>query len=331
MTDSHLVSDRDLEVLLGQQQAEELFALRTQERPTLRAVNPGAEQWLGQVQLVLNHGLVRLVDYMGDDSAVIQAARISYGSGTTHQSSDRSLIRYLMRHRHTTPLEMCELKLHMKLPIFVARQLVRHRAASINEISARYSVLDREFYTPQVEHLGGQSKSNKQGRIKNVPAKYAETVQRLLIQDSLQQYDRYQSLLNDDGCGKPVDASKPMIARELARIGLGLSFYTQWYWKIDLHNLLHCLALRADPHAQWEIQQYAEAILRIVKTAFPFVYEAFEDYHPLRKGYCASGMEVDLIKSVLGTANIQQLTTLAQSKGMTDREIREFLAKFDLG
>ena len=216
---------------------------------------------------------------MGDDGAVVQAARVSYGRGTQTRSSDRTLIRYLMRHHHTTPFEMCEIKLHVKLPIFVARQWVRHRTANINEYSARYSILDREFYIPDPEVIASQSEGNRQGRGGLVPAEQAAWVQQLLIEDATRAYDHYGELLNQDSNGSPLDPNRDGLARELARINLSLNYYTQWYWKVDLHNLLNFLHLRADPHAQYEIRVYAEAILdQIVKLWVPLSHEAFLDY-----------------------------------------------------
>ena len=215
----------------------------------------------------------------GDDGAVVQAARVSYGRGTQTRSSDRTLIRYLMRHHHTTPFEMCEIKLHVKLPIFVARQWVRHRTANINEYSARYSILDREFYIPDPEVIASQSEGNRQGRGGLVPAEQATWVQQLLIEDATRAYDHYEELLNQDSNGSPLDPNRDGLARELARINLSLNYYTQWYWKVDLHNLLNFLHLRADPHAQYEIRVYADAILdQIVKLWVPLSHEAFLDY-----------------------------------------------------
>ena len=245
---------------------------------TGRPVVPNLEAILGREYPVLDHGFIRVVDYMGDDAAVVQAARVSYGAGTRRVREDRGLIRYLMRHRHTTPFEMCSIKFHVKLPIFVARQWIRHRTASVNEYSARYSVLDREFYLPAPEDLAVQSKSNAQGREESVSPDVADEIRRLLEQDARQAYSRYEWLLNEQPDGSPADPDRPGLARELARINLPLSTYTQWYWKVNLHNLLHFLQLRADPHAQTEIRAYAEAMLGIVRRWVPVVAEAFEDY-----------------------------------------------------
>jgi len=239
---------------------------------------PALEARLYRIDRVLDHGFVRLVDYMGDDSAIVQAARVSYGAGTRAVRDDRGLVRYLMRHRHTTPFEMCELKLHVKLPIFVARQWIRHRMASVNEISARYSILDREFYVPAPADLAVQSSVNRQGRGDRVPDVDAVHMLDLLRRDAMQVYATYEELLNDRGDGTPVDADRPQLARELARMDLTLNYYTQWYWKIDLHNLLHFLSLRGDDHAQLEIRAYADAIAAIVAEWVPHAWEAFEDY-----------------------------------------------------
>jgi thymidylate synthase (FAD) len=237
-------------------------------QPTRRPCVAALEARLEEALPCLDHGFVRVVDYMGDDAAVVQAARVSYGAGTRKLREDRGLIRYLMRHRHTTPFEMCELKLHVKLPIFVARQWIRHRTASVNEISGRYSVLDSEFYVPRAEDLATQSASNRQGRGDALAPEDAAEVLAILRQDALAAHASYARLLD-----------RWDLARELARINLGLSTYTQWYWKIDLHNLLHFLALRLHPHAQQEFQVYAEAIAGLVRAWVPLTWEAFEDYH----------------------------------------------------
>ncbi|MFM2246909.1 MAG: hypothetical protein RL071_2983 [Pseudomonadota bacterium] len=254
--------------------------------PTLRPVAPGLEARLGHRIDVLDHGFVRVIDYMGDDAAVVQAARVSYGKGTKAVREDRGLIRYLMRHRHTTPFEMCELKLHVKLPIFVARQWIRHRMASVNEASARYSVLDREFYLPRPEDLATQSRDNKQGRGEALRPEAAAEVLRLLEDDALRVHRTYTRLMDEH-----------QLARELARMDLGLNTYTQWYWKIDLHNLLHFLALRMDAHAQWEIRAYADQIGALVADWVPLCWEAFCDY---RLGALTlSRGEVDVLRAML--------------------------------
>ena len=265
--------------MMTSRQQDQVDQQRERSHETLRATVPALEKILYTPIPRLDHGFVRVVDYMGDDGAVVQAARVSYGHGTHIRSTDRTLIRYLMRHHHTTPFEMCEIKLHVKLPIFVARQWVRHRTANINEYSARYSILDREFYIPDAEVIASQSEGNRQGREGLVPAEQATWVQQLLIEDATRAYDHYGELLNQDRDGSPLDPNRDGLARELARINLSLSYYTQWYWKVDLHNLLNFLHLRADPHAQYEIRVYAEAILdQIVKPWVPLSHEAFLDY-----------------------------------------------------
>lgn len=244
---------------------------------TNRPVAPGMEPHLGVAHKILDHGFLRVIDYMGDDAAVVQAARVSYGGGTKSVSSDEGLIRYLMRHRHSTPFEMCEIKLHVKLPIFVARQWVRHRTANVNEISARYSILDKEFYIPEPEQIALQSSDNKQGRGEVVTPDQAHAVRQLLIHSSSASHAAYDTLLNEPG-SEYYKEQNPQIARELARIGLSLNTYTQWYWKTDLHNLFHFLGLRADPHAQHEIRVYAEKALEITRDWVPASTKAFEDY-----------------------------------------------------
>ncbi len=233
---------------------------------TRRPISKGAEKWLGRPIKCLDHGFVYLVDYMGDDAAPATAARVSYGKGTRNVRKDEELIRYLRRHVHTSPFEMVEFKFHCKMPIFVARQWIRHRTASVNEESGRYSKKADEFYIPDPSVMGKQSTLNKQGRESVIDPEHQAIVLRLLQEEAKCQYGKYQQMLNMD------------LAKELARIPLGLFNYTQWYWKIDLHNLMHFLRLRLDSHAQWEFQQYGQAIARIVKDAAPSSYRAFEDY-----------------------------------------------------
>ncbi|MDO5528848.1 MAG: FAD-dependent thymidylate synthase, partial [Paracoccus sp. (in: a-proteobacteria)] len=234
-------------------QLAEIEELRAQQGSTLRAVAPGIEQHLHIAHPVLDHGVLRVVDYMGDDAAIVQAARVSYGRGTKSVSNDEGLIRYLMRHWHSTPFEMCEIKLHVKLPIFVARQWIRHRTANVNEYSGRYSILDREFYIPAPEHLAAQSAVNNQGRGAVLEGAEAARVLDILREDAARAYDHYEDMLTPN-----EDAGKQGLARELARMNLPANIYTQWYWKTDLHNLFHFMRLRADPHAQYEIRAYAE-------------------------------------------------------------------------
>src|SRR5262249_26221376 len=249
--------------------------LRAASAPTRRATVPALEEILYQPLPVLDRGFVRVIDYMGDDGAVVQAARVSYGRGTRKVSEDRGLIHYLMRHRHSTPFEMCEIKFHVKLPIFVARQWIRHRTANVNEYSARYSILDNEFYLPAPENLATQSAANRQGRGEVLEGEEAARVLDLLREDSRRQYAHYMEMLNETEAGETIDATRGGLARELARMGLTLNFYTQWYWKIDLQNLMHFLSLRADPHAQYEIRVYAEAMLDVMQRWVPLCHEAF--------------------------------------------------------
>lgn len=284
---------------------------------TKRATSPGLEKILYQPIPVLDKGFVRVVDYMGDDSAIVQAARVSYGKGTKQTNQDRGLINYLMRHRHTTPFEMCDIKFHIKLPIFIARQWIRHRTASVNEYSARYSILTREFYIPKAEDMAAQSKTNKQGRDDILSPQDADKLLRIMIQDSEQCYNHYQEMLNEDEQGNILQEDSPSLARELARMNLTLNFYTEWYWKINLHNLFHFLALRADPHAQYEIRVYAEAMLELVKEWVPFAYEAFMEHRVNAVSF--SGQAVKAIKAMLKG---EQVT--AESSGMSKREWNEF-------
>ncbi|MBV9736448.1 MAG: FAD-dependent thymidylate synthase [Acidisphaera sp.] len=259
---------------LSADQQAEIEAQRATPAPTLRPTVAALEAMLFRPLPALDHGFVRVIDYMGDDAAIVQAARVSYGRGTRRVSEDAGLIRYLMRHRHTTPFEMCAIKYHVKLPIFVARQWIRHRTASVNEYSARYSILDREFYLPAPEHLAAQSSANRQGRGEALAGAEAAEVLDLLREDASRCHDHYARMLNE----APRDPARQGLARELARMNLTLNTYTQWYWKIDLHNLFHFLALRGDPHAQYEIRAYAEVLSRSVQAWVPQAWQAFRDY-----------------------------------------------------
>ena len=256
------------------EQDAEIAELRVAAAPTLRATVPALEAMLYRAVPVLDHGFIRVVDYMGDDAAVVQAARVSYGRGTKRVSEDAGLIRYLMRHRHSTPFEMCEIKYHVKLPIFVARQWIRHRTANVNEYSARYSVMDREFYIPAPEHLAAQSSDNRQGRGAVLQGAEAASVLDMLRDDAGRAHDNYAWMLNE----ADADPARQGLARELARMNLTLNTYTQWYWKTDLHNLLGFLSLRADAHAQYEIRAYADAMLATVEAWVPTCCAAFRDY-----------------------------------------------------
>lgn len=259
-------------------QQREIDDLTAQSFQTKRPTVPALEDILYKPFPVLNHGFVRVVDYMGDDSAIVQAARVSYGRGTKQTSQDKGLINYLMRHRHTSPFEMCEIKLHVKLPIFVARHWVRHRTASINEYSARYSILDREFYFPKFEDMAAQSTENHQGRGMVLSMDEAQKVFDILKADALKCYDDYEYMLNENPDGTRKDENRLGLARELARMNLPVSVYTQWYWKTDLHNLFHFLGLRAESHAQKEIRDYANVILDICRKWVPLATEAFEEH-----------------------------------------------------
>ena len=246
---------------LSPDQLAEIDAQRAQSQTTLRTVSPGMESHLYTAYPVLDHGFVRVIDYMGDDAAICQAARVSYGKGTKSVQNDEGLIRYLMRHWHSTPFEMCEVKLHVKLPVFVARQWIRHRTANVNEYSARYSILDREFYIPAPDKVAAQSVVNNQGRGEVLTGAEAAQVLEILKADSTRAYDNYEAMISQDG--------QQGLARELARMNLPANIYTQWYWKVDLHNLFHFLRLRADAHAQYEIRVYADEICKIAADWVP--------------------------------------------------------------
>ncbi|MCV6823809.1 MULTISPECIES: FAD-dependent thymidylate synthase [Halocynthiibacter] len=295
---------------LSPEQLAEIEALRGNPQPTLRAVAPGMEKHLYTAQEVLDHGFVRVVDYMGDDAAICQAARVSYGKGTKSVQNDAGLIRYLMRHWHSTPFEMCEVKLHVKLPVFVARQWIRHRTANVNEYSARYSILDREFYIPAPENLAAQSTINNQGRGETLSGEEAARVLDILKSDANRAYDHYESMMSDEG--------QQGLARELARMNLPSNIYTQWYWKVDLHNLFHFLRLRADSHAQYEIRVYADAIANVVKDWVPAAYGAFEDYR--MGGANLSAQALDIVRRKLAGETVTQ-----ENSGMSAREWRELV------
>ncbi len=337
---------------LSAEQQAEVDALADATQPTRRATVPALEEILYKAVPVLDHGFVRVIDYMGDDAAIVQAARVSYGKGTKKVSEDRGLINYLLRHRHTTPFEMCEIKFHVKLPIFVARQWIRHRTANVNEYSARYSILDREFYVPdrryldrhliekrierQLEERGqhdlfgppepvplaelaAQSKSNRQGRDQALTDREAEDVLEWIKAESTREYTIYQKLLNVDEQGKVLDPGRHGLARELARMVLPANIYTQWYWKVDLHNLLHFLSLRADPHAQYEIRVYAEAMLDIVKRWLPITYEAFVQHR--LNSVTLSAKAFEIVKRLLAGEEVTE-----QKSGLGKREWRELMA-----
>ena len=303
---------------LSSEQIKEINSLRENSSKTIRPVAPGIEKILYEVFPALDHGFVRVVDYMGDDQAIVQAARVSYGKGTTRVSEDRGLIRYLMRHRHSTPFEMCEIKLHVKLPMFIARQWIRHRTASINEYSARYSVLDKEFYIPEEKDLAVQSKSNKQGRGDTLSAKDSEEALFLLKRDAEKSYETYEYLLNESQEGKVLDNNRDGLSRELARINLTLNTYTQWYWKTNLHNLMNFIFLRADSHAQYEIRVYADIIYKIMESWVPITAEAFKSYRSGSVELSAEAM--DVIKLMLSGNKVNQ-----KESGLSLREWNELL------
>jgi thymidylate synthase (FAD) len=304
---------------LTPEQLSEIEAQRAHRAETRRATVPALEAMLFTAVPVLDHGFLRVIDYMGDDAAVVQAARVSYGRGTRRVSEDAGLIRYLMRHRHSTPFEMCEIKFHVKLPIFIARQWIRHRTANVNEYSARYSILDREFYLPAPEHLAAQSASNRQGRGDVLEGEEAARVLDLLREDATRTYDHYVAMLNEAADGTPADPSRQGLARELARMNLTLNTYTQWYWKTDLHNLLHFLSLRADAHAQYEIRAYAEAMLAMVEAWVPQTYAAFRDYR-LGAVTFSAGM-LAIVKRMLDGEPVDQ-----KASGLSKREWGEMMA-----
>ena len=307
---------------LNPEQLAEIEDQRAQSVPTRRVVSPGMEEILYQAIPILDHGFVRVIDYMGDDAAVVQAARVSYGRGTKSMTDDAGLVNYLLRHRHTTPFEMCEVKYHIKLPIFVARQWIRHRTANVNEYSARYSILDNEFYIPSMDNMAAQSTVNHQGRGEVLSGQDADRVFKLLREDSERAYAGYADMLNEDADGNFVDDSRQGLARELARMNLSLNFYTQWYWKTDLHNLLHFLSLRADSHAQYEIRVYAEAMLDTVRRWVPATYGAFMDYRVGGTNISQKGMAV--LKRLLDGEKVDQ-----KESGMSAREWRELMATLE--
>jgi thymidylate synthase (FAD) len=309
---------KGIAVTLTPDQQAEIEALRAASAATRRATVPALEALLYQAIPVLDHGFLRVIDYMGDDAAVVQAARVSYGRGTRKVSEDAGLIRYLMRHRHSTPFEMCEIKLHVKLPVFVARQWIRHRTANVNEYSARYSILDREFYVPAPDKLAAQSSVNRQGRGAVLEGEEAAEVLALLRDDAARAHENYRRMLNEDDAGNPIDPKRSGLARELARMNLTLSTYTQWYWKTDLHNLLHFLALRADAHAQYEIRVYAEAMFPVMQAWVPETWAAFQDYRLGAVNFSAAMLAV--LKRLLEGEAVAQ-----EASGLSKREWREFM------
>ena len=311
---------------LSDSQRAEIDAQRADTQSTRRVTVAALEELLYKEIPILDHGFIRVVDYMGDDGAVVQAARVSYGKGTKKISNDRGLIRYLLRHRHTTPLEMCEIKFHVKLPMFVARQWIRHRTANVNEYSARYSVLDHEFYVPEPGILAAQSAANRQGREEGLTDAAAARARQEITDQGDEAYALYQRLLNETQGGATDDPDRQGLARELARMVLPVNYYTQWYWKIDLHNLLHFLSLRADPHAQYEIRAYADVLCEIVAAWVPLVWEAFEDYR--LSGAAISGPGLAALRGLIDPAALDdeaRLEGLREKSGMNTREFRELI------
>ena len=294
---------------LSEEQKEDIKNQRNNFNKTRRAISEGMEENLYLIHKVLDHGFVRVIDYMGNDTSIVQAARVSYGEGTKKSRDDKSLIFYLMRHWHSTPFEMCEIKLHVKLPVFVARQWIRHRTANVNEYSARYSILDNEFYIPKSENLASQSSSNNQGRGDVLEGEEANKVIQILKSDSLRSYKSYEKMLSKE--------NKKGLARELARMNLPTNIYTQWYWKTDLHNLFNFIRLRNDLHAQYEIRVYAEKIAELVKKWVPFAFEAFEQYQLNSSHLSSNGLSC--IKRLMKGEDVSQ-----DNSGMGKREWKEF-------
>ena len=273
---------------------------------TNRAIVPELEKILQQEFKILDHGFIRVIDYMGDDSAIVQAARVSYGSGTKQVREDIGLINYLLRNSHTTPFEMCEIKFHIKAPYFVARQWIRHRTANVNEYSARYSIVDQDYYLPNQDEISFQSSNNKQGRGEQVDEDFSNYVRETIKNTSDQQYKHYNKMLESG------------LAREVARIILPLNYYTEFYWKIDLHNLMHFLRLRADSHAQYEIRLYALRMIEILKLWVPHTYQAFQDYRVNSKNF--SEKMIAVVKRMTCNEEVNQ-----ENSGLSKREWGELM------
>lgn len=308
-------------------QRAEIEAARATPRPTLRAVSEGMEAHLYRAHELLDHGFIRVIDYMGDDAAIVQAARVSYGAGTKHVQNDEGLIRYLMRHWHSTPFEMCEIKLHVKLPVFVARQWIRHRTANVNEYSGRYSVMPDRFYRPTLEQVRKQSTSNRQGGTQTfIPhngqadAETQKSPEHLTAQAFVEFLAQSEALY-----AKYRDLVDRGVSREMARIGLPVSLYTEWYWKIDLHNLLHFLSLRMDPHAQEEIQAYARAMHDLVEPIVPTTMQAWRDY--TLGSTRLSRLELDALKAEIAHLRANNTPTPTPLPTDNKREQAEWDAK----
>ena len=307
---------------LTSEQKKEIQEQQSQSNSTKRVTSPELEKVLYEAIQVLDHGFIRVIDYMGDDSSIVQSARVSYGKGTKKVSTDEGLIRYLMRHWHSTPFEMCEIKYHVKLPIFIARQWIRHRTANVNEYSARYSILDKEFYIPAKEQLSAQATNNRQGRGDLITGQQADEVLKILKDDAVRTYDNYEKMLNERFDGTIIDEKKSGLARELARMNLTLNSYTQWYWKTDLLNLMNFLFLRGDSHAQYEIRVYAEKMLETVKKWVPITHAAFLDYRVGAAHLSSKGLKI--VKSMINGNKIEQ-----EQSGLSKREWNELMDVLD--
>ena len=308
---------------LTKEQLEDIKDQQSQDNTTKRVIAPELEKVLYEAIPILDHGFIRVVDYMGNDTSIVQAARVSYGKGTKKVSTDSGLIKYLMRHWHSTPFEMCEIKYHVKLPIFIARQWIRHRTANVNEYSARYSILDKEFYIPKHEHLAAQSKSNRQGRGDVLQGEKAKKVLEILKNDAERTYQNYEFMLNEKYDGSQVNENETGLARELARMNLTLNTYTQWYWKTDLLNLMNFLRLRVDHHAQYEIRSYAEAMLDTLKKWVPITYEAFMDYR-------VGGFEISSKGKTVIQTMIKGEKVDIEKSGLSKREWNELMENLNL-
>lgn len=307
---------------LTSEQKKEIQEQQSQSNSTKRVTSPELEKVLYEAISVLDHGFIRVIDYMGDDSSIVQSARVSYGKGTKKVSTDEGLIRYLMRHWHSTPFEMCEIKYHVKLPIFIARQWIRHRTANVNEYSARYSILDKEFYIPAKEQLSAQATNNRQGRGDLITGQQADEVLKILKDDAVRTYDNYEKMLNERFDGTIIDEKKSGLARELARMNLTLNSYTQWYWKTDLLNLMNFLFLRGDSHAQYEIRVYAEKMLETVKKWVPITHAAFLDYRVGAAHLSSKGLKI--VKSMINGNKISY-----EDSGLSKREWNELMEVID--
>lgn len=307
---------------LTSEQKKEIQEQQSQSNSTKRVTSSELEKVLYEAIPVLDHGFIRVIDYMGDDSSIVQSARVSYGKGTKKVSTDEGLIRYLMRHWHSTPFEMCEIKYHVKLPIFIARQWIRHRTANVNEYSARYSILDKEFYIPAKEQLSAQSTNNRQGRGDLITGQQADEVLKILKDDAVRTYDNYEKMLNERFDGTVIDEKKSGLARELARMNLTLNSYTQWYWKTDLLNLMNFLFLRGDSHAQYEIRVYAEKMLDTVKKWVPITHAAFLDYRVGAAHLSSKGLKI--VKSMINGNKVSY-----EDSGLSKREWNELMEVID--